>query len=165
MWNEYYMEFEAVPSLALGTLASHYQPIVSVRRKAIVGYEALARATDLNGQPIRPDILFENARRNGHALELDRRCQHLAISGFVEQAPTGDSILSVNMDASHFAGHTETPAILALMEEQGLGPGRLMVEICEDAVHSQRQLEKSPSTTSDKNTPISIALSASVPTC
>lgn len=141
MWNEYYMEFEAVPSLALGTLASHYQPIVSVRRKAIVGYEALARATDLNGQPIRPDILFANARRNGHALELDRRCQHLAISGFVEQAPTGDSILSVNMDASHFAGHTETPAILALMEEQGLGPGRLMVEICEDAVHSQRQLE------------------------
>lgn len=135
------MERLAESVLHRGTLAIHYQPIVSVRRNAIVGYEALTRATDALGCAVRPDVLFEAARSEGVSLPLDRACQKLAVQGFVAQAPFGESILSVNMDAAHFTEHTEAPTILALMDEQGLAPGRLMVEICEDAVHSQRQLE------------------------
>lgn len=141
MHNELFMDKLAESVLTCGSLATHYQPIVSVRKNAIVGHEALARARDVLGNPVRPDLLFAAARHEGLSLQLDRLCQQSAIAGFIAQEPHGDSILSVNMDAAHFAEHTETPTILAMMDQHGLAAGRLMVEICEDAVRSQRQLE------------------------
>ena len=135
------MQSLALPGIACAHLAMHYQPIVSVRKKRIIGYEALARPKDAQGLSVAPDQLFAEARREGYALLLDRTCQRLALSRFIKADSEGDSLLSVNMDTSHFSENSQSHTILALLEEYGLAPGRLMVEICEDAVRSQRQLE------------------------
>jgi EAL domain-containing protein (putative c-di-GMP-specific phosphodiesterase class I) len=67
------------------TLRSAFQPVVSITHKRIVGYEALLRATQADGQPIPPDQLFARAKATGPALTLERlsRCVHFA--NFSEQ--------------------------------------------------------------------------------
>ncbi|WP_206952708.1 sensor domain-containing phosphodiesterase [Trinickia acidisoli] len=67
------------------TLRSAFQPVVSITHKRVVGYEALLRATQANGQRIAPDHLFARARATGPALTLERlaRCVHFA--NFAEQ--------------------------------------------------------------------------------
>ena len=67
------------------TLRSAFQAIVSITHKRIVGYEALLRATDVNGRLIAPDQLFARAKATGPALALERlaRCVHFA--NFAEQ--------------------------------------------------------------------------------
>jgi EAL domain-containing protein (putative c-di-GMP-specific phosphodiesterase class I) len=67
------------------TLRSAFQSVVSITHKRVVGYEALLRATDANGQAIAPDQLFARAKATGPALALERlaRCVHFA--NFAEQ--------------------------------------------------------------------------------
>ena len=67
------------------TLRSAFQPVVSITHKRVVGYEALLRATQADGQAIAPDRLFARAKATGPALALERlaRCVHFA--NFAEQ--------------------------------------------------------------------------------
>ena len=69
------------------SLVSHFQPIVSVKKKRNVGAEALARARQ-GGMAVPPLMLFQWAQQEGNMLELDRLCRKKALQGFSES--TGD---------------------------------------------------------------------------
>jgi EAL domain-containing protein (putative c-di-GMP-specific phosphodiesterase class I) len=60
-----------------------YQPLISMRKKAVFGFEALTRgyAPD-STQSISPDKLFALAQEHGIRLELDRLCREKALDGF-----------------------------------------------------------------------------------
>src|SRR5271170_4053804 len=65
------------------SLSSHYQPIVSVKKKLNIGAEALARATDVvTGSSVSPHQLFDWARQENQSLELERLCRKKAMQGF-----------------------------------------------------------------------------------
>jgi EAL domain-containing protein (putative c-di-GMP-specific phosphodiesterase class I) len=59
----------------------HFQPIVTVKKKKIFGYEALLRAYK-NEEYVPPNILFEEAKEAGLALELDREVRIESIKKF-----------------------------------------------------------------------------------
>jgi len=55
------------------SMRSHYQPIISIRGKRVIGLEALIRATHpTSGLPIAPGYLFDAANRRKQSLLLDR---------------------------------------------------------------------------------------------
>lgn len=58
------------------------QPIISIKKKSIIGYEALARGIDNNGNLISAFDLFDGARKADKLFELDNICRLIAIEEF-----------------------------------------------------------------------------------
>jgi EAL domain-containing protein (putative c-di-GMP-specific phosphodiesterase class I) len=74
-----------------------YQPIVDVRDRRIVGYEALARGRGDNGSAT-PAALFAAAREAGLVDELDRACREAALEGARTAGLGAPFALFVNAD-------------------------------------------------------------------
>ena len=64
-------------------LSAHFQPLVSVRKKFIVGYEGLIRGLNpATRQIIPPEELFHRAGKMGLMVELDRLCRKKVLEQF-----------------------------------------------------------------------------------
>ena len=71
-----------------------FQPLVSVRRKAVFALEALSRGRDPDtGATIPPFELFSAARDPETLLALDRLCRERAVENFVPLYRTNKSLL------------------------------------------------------------------------
>ena len=117
------------------SLVSHYQPIVSVKKKKNVGAEALARARS-DGSNIPPLQLFQWAQDEGSTLELDRLCRKKAMQGFLGLLQADpELLLFVNFEVSVLdRGVLGSGALLAMVNEMGLKPGNIVIEINESRV-------------------------------
>jgi EAL domain-containing protein (putative c-di-GMP-specific phosphodiesterase class I) len=60
----------------------HLQPILSIKDKKVFAYEALTRATDRYAEAISPLYLFEQAKKEGVASQLDEYVRELALMKF-----------------------------------------------------------------------------------
>src|SRR3954471_5288828 len=72
--------------LAAEAIATHFQPIFSVRQKSIVGLEALSRGTASNGRLIAPYDLFKMAAAERLQAELESLCRKTAVRSFADLA-------------------------------------------------------------------------------
>ncbi|MEF3191995.1 MAG: EAL domain-containing protein [Campylobacterales bacterium] len=68
--------------LERGGLTVYFQPILSMRGRALFGVEALIRSVTPGGEIIAPAQLFAAAIKEGKQLELDRAARRLAIHAF-----------------------------------------------------------------------------------
>lgn len=115
-----------------------FQPIVSLRRAQIVGYEALARGFGPSG-PIPPLVLFDAARRQGLELDLDRLCRELALRAFVSSRL--DGVLFLNVDSSALRpGVVGSSWIRDKVAEFGLDAASIVLEIAETHVLDTQHL-------------------------
>jgi diguanylate cyclase (GGDEF)-like protein len=91
-----------------GLLQTHFQPIVSLGDGRIHGHEALVRTPP--GCPWRsPDELFEAARVEGAALDLEFECVHRAVQAWMQGEHSGK--LFINLSA---------PALVAALPQRNL---------------------------------------------
>ena len=126
-------------------MESHYQPIISIRGKRVIGLEALVRATNpASGQPITPTYLFDAASRHKQSLLLDRLCRESALAGFATVAGLDpDLILFVNVDGSSLTRSTaESTALIRMTEEHGIPPERVVIEIIESKIDDAAALQR-----------------------
>ena len=66
-------EFDIHAVLQARSMLSHFQPIISIREKRVIGLEALVRASNpVSGKAISPNYLFDAASRHKQSLQLDR---------------------------------------------------------------------------------------------
>ena len=127
--------------LKAASLQAHFQPIVSVKRKALIGVEALARATEPStGVAVPPPQLFGWAREEGRLMALDSLCQRSALQAFAG-LPSRDPelLLFINVEASLL---DESPA-LSLLEAARracVRPGNIVIEVNETQVHDAARL-------------------------
>jgi EAL domain-containing protein (putative c-di-GMP-specific phosphodiesterase class I) len=138
-------EFDIHAVLRERSMRSHFQPIISIRGKKVIGLEALARATNpQSGQAIPPVHLFDAAHRHQQSLQLDRLCRESALSGFATVAGLDpDLILFVNVDASGLSRSTaESTALIRMTEEHGIPPERVVIEIIESKIHDAGALQR-----------------------
>lgn len=111
-----------------------FQPIVSLKRKAVFAYEALTRCTDpRTGQAIPPQTLFAMAQDTRMRLALDRACRNKALQSFACLHGSDRSImLSLNMDVSCLTGHTRgSRSLLKAVKRLGIAPSNVIIEIIE----------------------------------
>lgn len=133
------MEHELQRILERGLLSPVYQPVVSINRKMIVGYEALIRGPA--SSPLHAPIdLFEAARRCGKQGELELACREAVIAGFVALGIPGKLFVNVSPavltepgfaagETSGFSRHAELDPraiIIELTEHQPTEDYRLM---------------------------------------
>ena len=111
----------------------HFQPIVSVRRQAIVGVEALSRGINGAGELIPPLALFDAAESRELALELDRVCRSAAVEHFARLLPANpELILFMNVHAASLDMEAEdADSIVGLARSRHIDPRNVAIEILE----------------------------------
>ena len=79
-------------------VTTSFQALVSIKRRSLLGVEALARCT-APGEDIPPMEMFRMAHEQGMLLELDRLCRHKALEAFAPiHAKNKGILLSINVD-------------------------------------------------------------------
>lgn len=125
-----------------GAIETHFQPIVSIRRKSIIGIEALSRGIASDGSLVPPGALFKLAAVHNLSLELDRLCRRKALENFAPlHRANPDLILFSNFHASSIEGEAETVARLAA--DLKINPPNVAVEVLESQFEDARLLRES----------------------
>ena len=134
-----YSPFERI--LALRSVSTHFQPIVSLKRKAIIGVEALVRSSDpATGHSIAPPQLFQWAREAEQLLELDQLCQDQALRSFAALPSREPELLMfMNVEASLLDENPEL-SLLTKALDAGVKPSNVVIEINETEVLDQQRL-------------------------
>jgi diguanylate cyclase (GGDEF)-like protein/PAS domain S-box-containing protein len=115
-------------------LVVHYQPVVDVRSRKVLGAEALVRLHDDERHLLYPDRFLEVAEETGLLLSID---EHVLADALAQAARwnsppgAGPVDVSVNVTARHVADAGFYRAVLARLDDAGVDPARLQVEVSE----------------------------------
>lgn len=122
-------------------ISTVFHSLVSIKRKALLGVEALTRCT-APGEDIPPQDLFRMAAEQGCLLELDRLCRKKAVEAFAPiHAKNRGLILSLNVDGHAIdADVARSGTLLHLVKEHGVNPNNVLIEIVESRAHDTDSL-------------------------
>lgn len=113
----------------------HYQPVVDLASRRVVGLEALLRLQDDDGQLLEPEGFLEVAAEGGLLAALDDlvlRRSAQAVAGW--SAAHGRQLgLSVNLGAGQLDDDL-ADRVLATLADSGLTPTQLLVEVTEQTL-------------------------------
>ncbi len=126
-------------------IEAHFQPIVSLKRRSILGLEGLSRGVNpVSRSLISPLDLFHQAALQGLESELDKLCRKKIMDDFrLIQAHSPKIFLSLNLDASVLEqGAAGSGQLRTLVAEMGLKPENIAIEIIESRVEDLTQLQK-----------------------
>jgi EAL domain-containing protein (putative c-di-GMP-specific phosphodiesterase class I) len=113
-----------------GQVHAVYQPVVDLVERRVIGYEALTRLP--RNEFRSPDQLFRVAHESGALWTLERLCRRRAL----ETLPPfeNDQLLFLNIEPdSMFDPQLRDAAFLKQMEDVGLAPDRIVLEVTEHA--------------------------------
>lgn len=122
----------------------HYQPVVDLGRRAIVGFEALIRWPHPERGPLSPALFIPVAEESGLMVDLGTWVMWRAFTQLAEwqgKLPSGPPFsLSINMSPSQLADPSLFGTVDRLLEETGADPGRLKIEITESTLAGDADL-------------------------
>lgn len=110
----------------------HFQPVVSLPDKIIVGFEALARWNSSVLDKVAPDKFIAVAERTGQINRLTRSLFDKAVRQIAELP--GDLSLSFNLSAQDITSPETAQALLETVERHDIDPKQIMFEITETSV-------------------------------
>ncbi len=121
-----------------GSFELHYQPIVDLVDARVVGFEGLIRWDHKSRGMVSPAMFIPISEETGLIVPIGRwvlkeACRQLR--AWVDEHPGADELLlSVNVSGREFDQPDLADRILATIEEVGLFPGQLKLEITETAI-------------------------------
>lgn len=122
-------------TLAEDRLVVHYQPVVDLASRKVVGVEALLRLRDDEGRLLLPAEFLDVAVDSGLLPRLDAAVLRTAaaeVAGWSRRSgrPLG---LAVNLGVGRLDG-TLVATVLAVLDDTGMLPGQLLVEVSEQVL-------------------------------
>jgi EAL domain-containing protein (putative c-di-GMP-specific phosphodiesterase class I) len=110
-------------------LSTVFQPIVGLRRRRVLGYEALSRgpAGSVYQMPLR---LFEMAEEADLVFELDRKCRRRALAS-ATSLPAGAKLFVNVFPSAMYDPEFQGASLVHLAGTHGLTPDRVVLEITE----------------------------------
>jgi EAL domain-containing protein (putative c-di-GMP-specific phosphodiesterase class I)/GGDEF domain-containing protein len=110
-------------------ISIHFQPIVDVTQRAVLGFEALTRGP--SHSPLHsPLVLFDIAARCGRLVELERRVVRLIVRRFVQLGLPGKLFLNVTADTL-IAARDRAGLIAGEFASFDIPASRVVVELTE----------------------------------
>ena len=141
--NRMKLEAELREAIALGQFRVHYQPIVQLASREIIGFEALLRWHHPDQGLISPHHFIAAAEDSGllytlgHWLILEA-CKQL--QSWKVPHPAISVTISVNLSAKQFADARFVPELQAALRETGVEPSRLRLEMTETVAATDPKL-------------------------
>lgn len=115
-----------------------FQPIYSLNTKKYIGLEALSRGL-YNGEIVTPFLLFDQAKKDGTVLALDRICREKAMRAF--SAESSAPSLFINFETSVLNDITSgTGEIQKTAAENNISPQNIVIELNESHVKDSYNL-------------------------
>jgi len=129
---------EAAIEVALATdeFLLHYQPVVNLLTGAVHGYEALIRWERPGHGLVPPDSFIPVAERSNLICDIDRWVLRHALRQLREWTRASPEqyagvTLAVNISGRHLASPSIVPDVVTALEEAGVAPTQLVLEITE----------------------------------
>ncbi|WP_417685308.1 putative bifunctional diguanylate cyclase/phosphodiesterase [Roseibium sp.] len=119
-------------ALAAREIEVHYQPILTLADKRVMGFEALARWVDRDFGHVPPEQFISIAEDCGLITELTDQLLREACR--VAMNWPSDTFLSFNVSPLQLHDHTLPLKIMTILGETGLAPERLILEITETSL-------------------------------
>lgn len=118
-----------------------YQPIYSTTKKRFVAAEALVRIINPDGTVVPPGQFIPVAEKNGAILDLGemvfrKACQFMKENNLEQR---GIQYLEVNLSAVQCIQKGLAERYIAIMEEAGVAPGMINLEITESAAMRSKE--------------------------
>jgi diguanylate cyclase (GGDEF)-like protein/PAS domain S-box-containing protein len=138
VFERLWIEGDLRQALANGEFVIHYQPLIDAETREIMVVEALLRWNHPTRGLLVPDRFLRIGEESGHILEIDQwvmrtACQQVA--NWNAQHPDREPIyLGVNLSARQFWNVGLADRVMAILDETGLNPGRLCIEITENTM-------------------------------
>lgn len=126
------LERELRAAIAAGDIEPFYQPLVDLKTRSVVGFEALARWTHKTLGEIPPDRFIPIAEDTG--LIHDLADQLLRRACEVARTWPDHVVLAFNISPVQLKDQTLGLRVLGILGEAGLRTGRLEIEITESAL-------------------------------
>lgn len=125
-------------------LVVHFQTIVSLSRKKMIGLEGLIRGMNKNQDKLIPPIsLFEAAHSKGKTLELDRACRDKVISAFnILYRQDKNLMLFINLDTSILDDAVGSNYLMNQVKSYSISPRNIVIEINESKVRNDKSLKQ-----------------------
>jgi diguanylate cyclase (GGDEF)-like protein/PAS domain S-box-containing protein len=141
--NRMKLEAELREAITLGQFRVHYQPIVQLASREIVGFEALLRWHHPDQGLISPHHFLTAAEDSGLLYALGHWlifevCKQL--QSWKNQHPAISVTISVNLSAKQFADARFVPELQAVFRETGVEPSRLRLEMTETVADADPKL-------------------------
>ncbi len=116
-------------AVSAGEVEPHFQPIVDLRGRNVVGFETLARWTDRDLGNVPPSVFIPIAEERGFIGPLSQ----LILRKATEAARSWprELFLSFNLSPSQLVDQNTGLHILAILDRTGFDPRRLEIEITE----------------------------------
>lgn len=125
-----------------GNLVAYFQPIVSVSRKMVSGFEGLIRGIDsTTEQYIAPSLLFSAAASQNLTLEFDRMCREKVMEAF-SKISYEDKLLFLNIDTSILDEAVGSNYLLNQVRNANINPRNIVIEINESKGHGIEALKR-----------------------
>ncbi len=125
-------------------VATHFQPLISFKRKQIIGFEALSRGINThNTSLISPQILIREAEKYGLILDLDRLFRKKALENFASYYKSNPhSVLSINLESNAIKEGLGSGNLIKAVEKYKIAPSSVIIEILESEVSDISILNK-----------------------
>src|SRR5690606_10875795 len=116
-------------AVSAGEVEAHFQPIVDLRTRQVIGFETLARWTDRDLGFVPPSTFIPIAEERGIIGQLSQ----LLLRKATETARNwpDELFLSFNLSPSQLVDQNTGQHILAILQRTGFDPRRLEIEITE----------------------------------
>jgi EAL domain-containing protein (putative c-di-GMP-specific phosphodiesterase class I) len=110
----------------------HFQPMVYLPTGAIAGYELLARTHDRQGRVQSAGPLFgDESQPTDFKIAVDRHLRLLGFERFAAQPDNGFISINISPDWISRLGSDISSPTLRLIEQTGIDPARVIIEITE----------------------------------
>lgn len=133
--SRFTLDQELRHALAAGEMQMHYQPIIDLTTSKVRGFEALMRWKHPERGWVPPDVFIPLAEQSELILELGAFAMHEAMTAACTWEPQGDQTIApyvtVNLSAHQFHDPDLVPMIERELQQSGLDPERLILEVTE----------------------------------
>ena len=143
--NSKQVDFDLRSVLEGGLVGTRFQPIISMREKAVIGVEALSFGLHPNGGRVIPPLpLFSEARSQGKILDLDRLCREKALAAFADRfGSDSELLLWLNLETSILSEQVVgNGRLMGAVRDSGLAPQQVVIEIVESHLPDVSSLQK-----------------------
>jgi diguanylate cyclase (GGDEF)-like protein len=128
------LERDVAKAIADGAIRPHYQPLVDIGRQRIRGFEALARWTHPVRGSVPPDVFIPIIEQLGLTAELSNCILRHACRD-ARHWPA-DICVAINISPHELKDDAMPMRFAKILQEEGLPPQRLEVEVTESALVS-----------------------------
>jgi diguanylate cyclase (GGDEF)-like protein len=132
------LEARLTEAVRLGDIVPHFQPLIDLKTKRLIGFEALARWTDKRFGYVSPGEFIPLAEEMGLITELSERVFRYACEQAVKWPK--HLCLSINISQIQLSDPLLGLRIIEIIASTGLSPRQVEIEITESSLAKHRNL-------------------------